>query len=127
MVGPLMKNHRVGSPHFSESEMTCNCGCGKNNADMKTIRMLNYARALAGFPFPVNSWCRCETHNANIGGVSNSSHLKGCAIDLNFPNDGKKMDALVALITAGFRRIGIYSWGLHVDIDSEKNPALWKG
>jgi len=117
----------VKSKYFSEAEMTCNCGCGLNNANPKTIRMINYARDLAGFPFPVTSWCRCEEHNSNIGGSKTSSHLKGCAVDLAFSDSTRKMDAITALIQAGFRRIGVYSWGLHVDTDTEKSSALWRG
>ena len=127
MVGQVNTKKIIDSPHFSESEMTCNCGCGKNNADPKTIRMINWARDIAGFPFPVSSWCRCEKHNADVGGVPNSSHLKGCAVDIGIADSERKMEALMALITAGFRRIGVYSWGLHVDTDTEKRTALWRG
>lgn len=38
-------------------------------------------RELIGVPIKVTSWFRCKELNNKVGGVSNSAHLKGFAID----------------------------------------------
>jgi len=44
---------------------------------LETVR-----EALGGLPVHVNSWCRCEEHNAAVGGAPNSYHVKGMAVDI---------------------------------------------
>ncbi len=34
------------------------------------------------FPLSVTSWLRSRKHNAQVGGVSNSQHLIGAAVDI---------------------------------------------
>lgn len=37
-------------------------------------------------PFSITSWCRTPTHNEAVGGVPNSFHLLGLAVDIILDN-----------------------------------------
>ena len=72
--------------HFSKSEFACNCGgkyCKGYPAEPKEklIRIADKVRDHFGKPMTVSSGVRCKQHNANVGGVSNSRHLSGKAMD----------------------------------------------
>ena len=68
--------------HFKKSEFTCKCGCGLNNMNLKVVEIADQIREHFGKPCIVNSGCRCTSHNKKVGGVANSRHLQGKAIDL---------------------------------------------
>lgn len=73
-----------GIRHFSRGEFACKCGkCGGFPAepDMGLIQKADALREHLGVPIHVSSGVRCETHNAAVGGVSNSRHLTGKAMD----------------------------------------------
>lgn len=107
------------SKYFTTDEMTCRCGCGLNNVDTDMLKLLHKARVLANVPFNINSWCRCSKHNKAVGGSANSSHLRGCAVDIRASDSSSRFKILSALISVGFNRIGIYNWGIHCDTDKE--------
>jgi uncharacterized protein YcbK (DUF882 family) len=116
--------------YFSESEMSCNCGCGLMPKNRKFLERLHRAREKAGVTFPINSWIRCPEHNKKVGGRENSAHLEGIAVDIKVAsyNTHKRYKIIKALMEEGFNRIGIYSWGIHVD-SSESLPKeqFWMG
>lgn len=69
-------------PHFQKSEMTCKCGCGLNNTDLRLMQILEQIRSHFGNkPVIITSGCRCPQHNAAVGGVQGSWHTKGKAAD----------------------------------------------
>lgn len=111
--------------HFKKEEFTCKCGCGSNNISSTLVLMLEDSRELANVPFKINSACRCETHNKKIGGVKDSSHVKGLAVDISIPSDGARFAILSALLNVGFLRVLIYPTFIHVDLDFDKsNPII---
>lgn len=69
-----------GSKYFTASEFTCKCGCGTNNMNKNLIKAADKMRQDLG-PCIVTSGHRCVTHNAKVGGVANSRHLQGKAMD----------------------------------------------
>ena len=69
--------------NFHVSEFTCKCGCGYNVIDQHVINIAQLLRDFLGVPVRVNSGCRCEKHNARVGGVKGSFHTKGLAADLS--------------------------------------------
>jgi uncharacterized protein YcbK (DUF882 family) len=87
--------------------------------------MLDLARELAEVPFKITSGYRCEKHNQEVGGVKNSSHLKGYAVDIYVSNNLARLQILKGLIIAGLRRIGIGKDFIHVDVDPEKTNNVW--
>lgn len=72
--------------HFKKSEFTCKCGCGLNNIQLDAVKIADEVREHFGSPAIVTSGTRCPKHNAEVGGVANSRHLKGKAIDMYVQN-----------------------------------------
>ena len=72
--------------HFKKSEFTCKCGCGLNNIQLEVVKIADEVREHFGNPAIVTSGTRCPKHNAEVGGVANSRHLKGKAIDMYVQN-----------------------------------------
>ena len=69
-------------PHFKKEEMTCKCGCGQNNTDLRLMQVLETIRShFGGNPTIITSGCRCVKHNREVGGVAGSKHVVGCAAD----------------------------------------------
>jgi len=76
----------AGVRHFSREEFRCKCG-GKHCAgfpaepDKTLVALADDIRADFGAPAILSSGVRCKQHNANCGGVQNSRHLSGKAMD----------------------------------------------
>lgn len=121
-----------GIKHFRKSEFACKCGKYCNgypaDIDMKMVKYADAIRERIGKPISINSGLRCKTHNANVGGVSNSQHLYGTAADLGCPFGGvtpAKMAEIAEEVMGGTGGIGIYSWGIHIDTRATK--SRWNG
>lgn len=106
--------------YFDEAEIA--------GLDARLVEMLDRARGLAHTPFRITSGARSSDQNAQVGGVMDSAHTRGLAVDLACFDSRARMRMLSALIVVGFRRIGLYSRHVHADID-DSLPAdvLWWG
>ena len=115
--------------YFRRAEFRCQCGgkyCNGFPAEMaeETVRLADEIRRRAGVPLKVNSGVRCKQHNAdpNVGGVWNSLHLTGQAIDLA-PIGGNIPVARLQEIAEQVQTetmpnrggLGRYDWGVHID------------
>ncbi len=98
-------------------------GTGKK-MQHSTLLMLCQARKIADVPFVINSGFRTVAHNTEVGGVSNSAHLKGYASDIATPNGKNQILILKALRQAGFKRFGVYKNFVHVDNDPSKRQFI---
>ena len=72
--------------YFKRVEFKCKCGgrhCNGYPAEPqeKLVRVADKVREHFGAAATVSSGLRCTKHNANVGGVSNSRHLTGKAMD----------------------------------------------
>ncbi|MBQ2785176.1 MAG: peptidoglycan-binding protein [Oscillospiraceae bacterium] len=72
--------------YFGRAEFRCNCNgkyCDGFPAEMdgKLMKVADRVRGNFGAEAFVSSGVRCNQHNANVGGVSNSRHLYGKAMD----------------------------------------------
>jgi len=120
-----MKNLQLEYFEISEFDSPDEEGSG-SNMDVSFLEMLDEARDIANTPFKINSGYRTIAHNSNVGGVANSSHLKGFAADIHCTNDEKRFIIINALLLAGFIRIGVAKTFIHVDSDPDKNSdRLW--
>lgn len=84
--------------YFDKSEFACHCGgkyCNGFPAEPKEklIRVADSIRKNLGAPASVSSGVRCSRHNSSVGGVSNSRHLEGKAMD--FCVSGKSSSQLL--------------------------------
>jgi hypothetical protein len=70
-----------GIKYFRKAEFACKCGCGASDMEEKLIKTADKVREHFGNTVIVSSGRRCKTHNARVGGVSNSRHLSGKAMD----------------------------------------------
>ena len=52
-----------------------------HNLEKITIPQMNIIREFLGVPIVVNSGFRCQELNRKVGGVFNSKHLEGLAVD----------------------------------------------
>ena len=85
--------------YFSRKEFACKCGkCGgfPVEPNMTMVRVGDRVRGYFGAKATVSSGIRCATHNKNVGGVSNSRHLLGTAMD--FCIAGKKSNEVLAYV-----------------------------
>lgn len=115
--------------NFKAQEFACKCGCG-NWIDQNVIAMAQAVRDELGVPVKVNSGCRCEKHNAKVGGVKGSKHVAGKAADLSCSLGAKKMfDAVKKLHAEGkLPQLDYcirYKWGIHIDCGG-KRKTLWE-
>lgn len=109
---------------FSRAEFKCQCGgkyCNGYPAEPaeETVRMADEIRRRAGVALNVNSGVRCKRHNAEVGGVSNSLHTTGQAVDLSGAISPEKLYAIAQEVQAekipGRGGLGLYGWGIHED------------
>lgn len=73
---------------FTQAELECkgqNCDCDFPGMDKTVMAMANDLRNRFG-PVIVNSGHRCEQHNKDVGGVPNSYHIPGKALDIKVPS-----------------------------------------
>lgn len=111
--------------YFKLDEFKCKC-CGKVIISDNLLLLLDRAREMAGIPFVITSGYRCEKHNAEIGGVPDSAHIKGLACDIKAVTSSKRYRIVKALMQVGFNRIGIASDFIHCDIDVTKpKNVIW--
>ena len=74
--------------YFRKEEFLCRCGKCEMPAEVEANivalveNVLDPAREKFGKPIIVNSGYRCPKHNAAVGGVANSQHLRGEAADI---------------------------------------------
>lgn len=118
--------------YFTRAEFKCKCGGKYCNGypvdiDENMVKIADEIRSRIGKPIQINSGIRCKTHNANVGGVSNSQHLYGTAADLGCPSGctPSQMASIAEEIMGNTGGIGIYSWGIHIDTRSTK--SRWNG
>ena len=117
---------------FSKKEFRCKCGgqyCDGYPAeiDLTMVRYADEIRRRIGKPIGVNSGLRCSQWNSIQGGVSNSQHRYGTAVDLGKPSGVTvaEMAEIAEDVMGNTGGIGIYSWGIH--IDSRKTKSRWNG
>lgn len=84
-----------GIKWFKREEFACKCGrryCNGYPAEMQeaVVKIADAARAHFGRPAHVISGLRCRQWNAHEGGVANSQHMYGEAIDLRIDGVGSE-------------------------------------
>jgi uncharacterized protein YcbK (DUF882 family) len=113
------------SENFDRSEFACKCGCGFDTVDAELIKVLEDIRGAFGVPIKINSGCRCETHNKEIGGSVHSQHKKGRAADIVV--EGINAGAVQGLVDGRWPSLGgMGRYGVFTHVDTRSGPiARW--
>lgn len=110
--------------YFTKEELTCSCGCNELIVNHGFIKKIEDIREFLGFPFVVNSFYRCEKYNKQIGGVKNSYHLLGRAMDIKA--SGERAYRIIEVASDfGFRGIGVYPTFVHLDDREQDRISFW--
>lgn len=117
--------------YFSDNEFACRC-CGnlpQGGMSPILVEKLDVLREAYGRPIYVSCGYRCPQHNAGVGGVSNSQHVYGNAVDIYVDGDYQEFYNLVRRLRI-FDGVGYYPNNefVHVDVrDNGQKPNyyLW--
>lgn len=99
--------------------------------DQGLVDLLDELRARLGQPMHLSSSYRDPSHNASVGGVQDSQHLSGHAVDIILPLDGQYHYDIVKLAyELGFTGIGEkrrsgHAGMLHLDNRPAGQRAKW--
>ena len=111
--------------NFHEFDSPDKPGSG-HNMEEEFLELIDCAREEAEIPFKITSGFRTTEHNKSVGGVENSSHIKGCAADISCTSSSQRSIMVRALVNVGFTRLGIAKSFIHVDNDLMKtHPVIW--
>lgn len=116
------------SANFKRREFACKCGCGFAEPEGRLVEALQTLRDLLERPIIINSDCRCERHNAEVGGVAGSQHTLGIAADIKVNDLTVKQVAEAAEKIPAFENggIGTYPSKGFVHVDVRNGRARWK-
>lgn len=108
--------------YFDEEELSCHgdnpdnyqaygyeegCGCGFSRlTDDTLIALVDAVCEKLGVKFEASCSYRCPVHNQRVGGVVNSQHVQGIAIDAIVPA-GYTVDSFADLIQSVMEELGI--------------------
>ena len=129
--------------YWKKSEVACHCGCGRDEIHPALIELADDVRRSVGHSMECLSGLRCEERNTIAKGRPNSLHLPAGALHQGHAGDFTFMDhrhrtpinilRLYVLFESFGRRhgalgLGLYSWGVHVDVRGEGlglRPGRW--
>lgn len=125
-------NNRL-SKNFNFSEFASKDGAEPTPDVLENLRKLTrnlevIREHFGNVPIKINSGWRSQAHNAKIGGVKNSQHVKGKAADIVIkgftPRQiAAELEKLIAAKKISQGGIGVYPNFLHYDIRGKK--ARW--
>lgn len=113
--------------HFRVREFACKDGSDTVFIADKLPMVCEYVRMRCKKGITVNSGYRTPEHNTSEDGEEFSMHLYGAAADLKCPAGvtPKQMAGFAREIMPKWGGVGIYSWGIHVDVSATKRN--WNG
>lgn len=116
----------MSTNYFTENERSCPC-CGIDGVKPDFLAKLNLARQVSDIPYRINSMFRCSKHNTKVGGVIDSSHVKGLGVDIATGNSIIRFKVIRGLYLAGFKRIIPHEKKkfIHVDDDPAKPKEVF--
>ena len=115
--------------NFKVKEFRCRDGSDPVFIAQTLPMVCQYIRTRVGKSIEISSAYRTPEYNAlpKVGGKEYSQHLYGCAADLQAPAGWTpaKLAEIAREIMVDWGGVGIYEWGIHVDVRDTK--ADWKG
>ena len=109
--------------NFSLDEFQCPC-CYQVRIDPEVVRAMQRLRDTVRRPIPINSAYRCVVRNPLVGGVANSLHVRGQAVDVVLPPEPPEVLAEKCR-DAGFRGVLYYPEEMRWHLDTRPgNPVI---
>ena len=120
------------SKHFKQSEYACKCGCGLDSIAPEQFVISELVRKFeGGQPYTLSSACRCHAYNEAVqfqykpnyvANSSKSKHMDCLAVD--YPSKKpKELYKFLDNLLPDTYGMGLYSWGVHLDIREQR--ARW--
>jgi len=110
---------------FKPSDFACPC-CGQVKIDWRIVRCLDSICEWIKEPIRIISGYRCPKHNEEVGGVPDSAHTKGLAVNIYVPNEKIRYLIVDYATLFAIPHIGISKKSIYLDIDETKPyPRLW--
>ncbi len=98
----------------------------KSDIDLELCVVLGKIEAEIGEELDYTSGYRCPECNLKAGGVKNSAHLRGLAVDIRCHDSLLRCKIENAAVKIGITRRGIGKNIIHLDIDSSlPQGVLW--
>lgn len=114
------------SANFKVKEFACEDGSDVVFISDGLVQVLQAIRSHFGRTTNVNSGYRTPAHNKKVGGEEYSQHLYGLAADIEVKGiKPKTVAAYAEKLLPNMGGIGIYSWGVHIDV--RKTKSRWNG
>ena len=114
------------STNFKVNEFACSDGSDPIFISSDLITVLQKIRTHFGKAVTINSGFRTATHNKAVGGAAYSQHLYGTAADIVVSGvKPSEVAAYAETLLPNKGGIGIYSWGVHIDVRTTK--SRWNG
>lgn len=112
--------------YFKDNEFNrCNPPCSLSDMNSDFMARLDMARDVAKVPFVLSSAYRSVEYEKKHNRPGTSSHCLGLAVDIKCRSSFERVKIISSLISVGFRRIGISRNFIHVDLDTNKDYAIW--
>jgi len=114
--------------HFNADEFACKCGknCDAVSIDLDLVKKLEKVRVKCDFALKINSGVRCVEYNRKKKGKSKSAHIMGRGVDIHCVHSWNRWMIIFWAIRYGFKRIGIGSTFIHLDLDDAlPEPRIW--
>lgn len=110
------------APNFQVKEFACNDGSDVVIIHPYIPHICQIVRNKFNMPFKPNSAYRTIAHNTAEGGSTKSNHIYGRAVDIPAKNGvtPKQLYDYVNILFGDWGELGIYSWGIHVGIQDNK-------
>lgn len=90
-----------------------------------TIAKLEMLEAKIG-TFTINSAYRTPEYNKKVGGVNDSQHVQGRAVDISRASYGESPEQLEVILKAlGFTGYGVYDTFVHIDTRPTNTLVKW--
>lgn len=118
-----MKNRATNqlTRNFNKTEFACKCGCGFVEIDPSLVAQIQRFRDFlwistgTEIPITVTCGCRCEKHNADVGGTPHSFHMAGMAADIFFSRIPVLAGGRIAYLAVRFGILELGAIGVYPD------------
>lgn len=106
----------ITSKYFSEKEFQrCTPSCSLQDMKQSTMDKADKAREFYGRPMSPTCGNRTPEWDLSKGRSGTGAHTEGHAIDFKCTNSQDRFDMVIALLNAGFKRIGVAKTFIHAD------------